>query len=260
MDGLQIRFAAPDDATAIAWLFCRSFSPEVAQLLTYGCKGAPEHIRRQVEAGIPNNESVYLVAESPQGVVGAVELRRSPGRHFLNYIAVSPACRGNRVGTTLFLKALKMAGAASGQLALDVLQDNEAALRWYTRLGFQTKSAADFVELATPGATVGPSGFLAGLPQADVCQECFGFSSFSLITADRTFAIGRIGDSWFRLTDRAAAGDPAILGALKLLDPARRVFAILPASSAPASQVVRILARTERMEMEIPALISSLSE
>jgi|ERR1039458_3029358 GNAT superfamily N-acetyltransferase len=259
MDSIQIRFAEPGDAAPIANLFSSSFRPDVARLLIYGCKGASGHIRMQLASGIPNAESAYFVAQTPGGIVGAAELRRQPNSLFLNYIAVHPGHRGQRVGAILFSAAVGMSGVSSGQIGLDVLHDNVRALQWYSRLGFATRTSTDFLELAPPsGADEGPA-YVSGLPQADVCQERFGFSRFNLITRTGTFSVGRIGDTWFRLTDLAAGENPAIFAALKLLDPGRRIFAVVPASSAPPAQVVRLLAKTYRMEAEIPHLVSALS-
>jgi ribosomal protein S18 acetylase RimI-like enzyme len=259
MGGIQIRFAEPRDAEQVAILFSDGFRPDFAQLLIYRCRGASEYIRMHLASGVPTAESAYFVAEAPGGIIGAAELRRHSNRLLLNYIGVHPGYRGQRVGAILLSAAVGMSGVSSGQIGLDVLHENVRALQWYGRLGFVTRTSAEFLELAPPsGVDEGPA-YVSGLPQADLCQERFGFSKFNLITRKGTFSVGRIGDTWFRLTDLAAIGDPAIFAALNLLDPGRRIFAVVPASSAPPAQVVRLLAKTHRMEAEIPHVMSSLS-
>jgi ribosomal protein S18 acetylase RimI-like enzyme len=259
MDGIQIRFAEPEDAAQIADLFASGFRPNVRQLLVYGCKGAAEYIRMQLASGIPAAESAYFVAQARHGIAGAVELRRSTHRLFLNYIAVDPSHCGQGVGAMLFSAALRMSGVSSGEFVLDVLHDNIRALQWYSRLGFMAGTSAEFVEVAPPGDLDEEPAYVSGLPQADLCQERFGFSKFDLITGQGTFSVGRIGDGWFRLTDSAAVASPAVFVALGLLDPGRRIFAVLPDSAAPPAQVVRFLAKTHRMAAEIPRLMSALS-
>ena len=259
MDGIQIRFAEPKDAAQIADLFCSAFRPDFAQLLIYGCRGASEYIRMQLAPGLAPAESAYFVAQARGDIIGAAELKRQSNRLLLNYISVHLGYRGQRVGVTLFSAALRMSGVNSGQIGLDVLHDNVSALQWYSRLGFATRTSAEFLELAPPSGVDKEPAYVSGLPQADLCQERFGFSKFNLITGKGTFSVGRIGDPWFRLTDLAAVGNPAIFAALNLLDPKRRIFAVVPASSAPLAQVVRLLAKTHRMEAEIPHLMSSLS-
>jgi ribosomal protein S18 acetylase RimI-like enzyme len=259
MDGIQIRFAEPRDAAPIADLFCSVFSPDVVRLLIYGCKGAPEYIRMQLASAVPIGESAYFVAQAADRIVGAVELRRQSKRLLLNYIAVQPGCRGQRVGANLFSAAVRMSSVHSGQIELDVLHDNAGAKRWYSRLGFATGASAEFIELAPPGEADEEPAYVSGLAQADLCQERFGFSQFSLITGKGTYSVGRIGDTWFRLTDPAAVRNPAIFAALNLLDPGRRIFAVVPESSVRPAQVVRLLAKTHRMAAEIPHLMSTLS-
>jgi ribosomal protein S18 acetylase RimI-like enzyme len=259
MNSIQVQAAQPSDAPDIANLFSSAFAPDVAQLLIHGCKGAPEHIRMQIAAGIPNAESAYFVALAPPRIVGAVELRRQANGLFLNYIAVHPGYRRQRVAATLLSAAVRMAGVNYGQIALDVLHDNLPALDWYRRLGFATTTSSEFLELAPPGSTENKPAYVSGLAQADLCHEKFGFSTFNLICGDGNFSVGRIGEKWFRLTALAAVGNASIFDALNLLDPARRVFAIVPACSAPPAQVVRLLAKTHRMETKICNLMASLS-
>jgi ribosomal protein S18 acetylase RimI-like enzyme len=260
MDNLQIRFGEPADAAQIADLFPRSSRPDVAQLLICGCKGASEYIRMQLAAGVRNAESAYFVAQGPGRIIGAVELRRRSNGLFLNHIAVHHNYRGQRVGAVLFSTAVTMSGVNSGQIGLDVFHDNVSALHWYSRLGFATTTSAEFIELAPPGGADEDPAYVSALPQADLCQERFGFSRFDLITGNGTFSVGRIGETWFRLIDLAAIGSPSVFATLKLLDPARRIFAIVPASSAPPAQVVRLLATAHRMGAEIAHLMSSLSD
>jgi len=260
MDDIHFQFAAPNDATQIANLFSESFSQEVAQLLLYGCRGASKYIRMHLAASLLKSESAYFVAKTTDNaVIAAAELRMQAKGLLLNYIAVHPSHRGKNIGGRLLSTALHMTGVNSGQIGLDVLHDNLRALEWYGRLGFETTTSVEFLELAPPSKEVDPA-YVSGLPQADLCQTQFGFSQFNLITSSGTFSVGRIGDAWFRLTDPIAVMNPAIFAALKLLDPERRIFAVVPAFTTPPAQVVRLLAKTHRMEAQIlcvKALLSS---
>ena len=73
------------------------------------------------------------------------------------------------------------------------------------------------------------------------------------------FSVGRIGESWFRLTEIAAIDDPTVFAALNQLDPKRGIFAVVPASSVPITRTIRRLARTHRMETDIDGLLTALS-
>jgi GNAT superfamily N-acetyltransferase len=259
MDDLQVRLAAPADAAQIVTLFCGGFRPQVAQLLIYGCSGAPEYIRMQLAPVVPHAESAFYVAQAAEHVVGAVEMRKQPESLFLNYIVVDPGHRGHGIGAVLLSTAVRMSGVCTGRIELDVLQDNARALSWYGRLGFATRASTDFVELAPPSREQDERVYVAGLPQADVCHERFGFSTFQLHTRTGVVTVGRIGEAWFRLTDPATVRNPSVFAALSRLDSRRRIFGVLPAASTPAAQIVRILAKTHRMDVEIPRLMAVLS-
>jgi len=259
MDGIQIRRAEQRDAAQMANLFSGGLSQDVVQLSIYGCEGAAMYIEQHIADSAYNPESAFFVAQLADEIVGAAELRRQPSRLFLNYIGVHPDHRGKGVGATLFSQAVSMSGVRSGQLELDVFQDNVRALRWYARLGFETRRSGEFVEIAPPCGADEPPIYVSGLPQADLSQERFGFSSFKLSTREGTLVVGRIGGAWFRLTDSAAILNPSVFTALNTLDPQRRIFAVVPASSVSPSQVVRVLAKTYRMEAEIAHVLSTLS-
>jgi ribosomal protein S18 acetylase RimI-like enzyme len=260
MDGIQVRFAEPRDAPQIADLFSRGFRADVAQLLVYGCRGASEYIRMQLASAVSTAESAYFVAQTANGIIGAAELRRQPDRLFLNYIAMDPSHRGQGVGAILLLAAVGMSGVSSGQIGLDVLHDNVRAQQWYCSLGFVTRTSTEFLEIAPPGGADVGAAYVSGLAQADLCQGRFGFSKFNLVTKKGTFSVGRIGDTWFRLTDLPALWDPEVFAALNLLDPGRRIFAVVPASSVSPAQVVRLLAKTHRMEAGIQHVMAFLSD
>jgi ribosomal protein S18 acetylase RimI-like enzyme len=259
MDRLAIQFAEPEDATEIVTLIGSSFRQEFLQLMIYGCRGASEYIRMQLGSTGLFADSIYFVARANGRTVGAAEFRRQADRLFLNYIVVAPGCRGQHVGAKLFWEAIRMSGWTAGQIELDVLQDNTSALRWYRRLGFDATRSTEFIELAPPPEPGGHPAYLTGLPQARVCQERFGFSAFHVATAAGTFSAGRIGDGWFRLTDVKAVRSRSVFAALNLLDPRRRIFAMVPASSVSAEQTVQVLATTHRMTAEIHKVMDSLS-
>jgi GNAT superfamily N-acetyltransferase len=257
---IEVQFAQPADAARIARLFAGGFRPEVTQLLVHGCHGAAEHIRMQLASAVLCVESAYFVARTSRGIMGAAELRRRTDGLFLNYIGVDPDYRGQRVGTALLSGALKLIGSVSGKIGLDVLHENTGAIGWYSRLGFSITASAEFIEIAPPDVTGDEFAYVSGLPQADLCHARFGFSTFHVTTGAGGFSVGRIGDAWFRLTDPAALASPAVFKTLSFLDPSRRVFAVVPASSAPSAQVVRILAATHRMETTIPRLLSLIDQ
>jgi ribosomal protein S18 acetylase RimI-like enzyme len=258
MDDFRIRRAEEKDAAQIAMLFCLGFRPEVAQLLIYGCKGAANYIRMQIASSGRSPESLYFTADTPGRVIAAVELRRAPDRLFLNYIGVHPDHHGKGIGTRLLAEAIKMSAERTGKICLDVFADNLRALEWYARLGFKVLQTSEFIEVIPSAPVMNGTAYLSDLPQADLCQERFGFSRFNLVTAQRGCSVGRIGDGWFRLNDSASLADPDVFSALRLLDPTRRIFTVVPWLSVPESPEGRLLTKSHRMEAEILRVLGSL--
>jgi len=162
------------------------------------------------------------------------------------------------MGTNLLAAALRMSDVGVGQISLDVFDDNAQALKWYGRLGFQIRQTSELIEIMPPMTPSEWRAYLSDLPQADLCQERFGFSRFNLVTVQRTWSIGRIGDGWFRLDDAAALGDASVFAALRALDPRRRIFAAVPQFSVAPTIEARLLATTHRMEAEISQVLHTI--
>lgn len=258
---VEVVRAQSSDARAIADLFAGSIDPNFVKLVPFGCVGAAEFIRR--ELSVPNSlsGSLYLVARERKVVIGAAEMRRSPNSLFLNNIAVCAKYRGKGTGAALLTAGIAVSDQKSGSIGLDSLEGNERVEEWYRQLGFVTQECTEFAEVCPPDQEADHSVWLSGLPQADLTQRQFGFSSFTVHSASSgPVSVGRIGSSWFRLTDPQTIRDPAIFRALQAFDPNRRFLAVLPASSLPPEQRLRVFATLRRMEAAIPQVLERLAE
>ena len=256
---VEVGRAQPSDARAIGELFAGSFDTDFIQLVPHGCFGAAEFIRMQITVPESVAESVYLVAREQKVVIGAAEMRRFSDGLFLNNIAVHPEHRGTGTGASLLAAGLALWDRKSGNVSLDSLEGNHRAENWYRRLGFVTKQCTEFAEVSPPRQTPVRSPWLSGLPQAELAQQQFGFSSFTIHTP-APVSVGRIGSSWFRLTDPEAVRDPAVFATLRSFDANRRFLAVMPAQVLPAEQRIRVLARLHRMEASIPPVLARLAE
>ena len=259
MKELRTGRAEPADAERIRQLFRSGFRPEVMQLLIYGQHGAAEYIRMQIARAGEPADTVYFVAHAAEAIAGAVEMRQQPDGCLLSYIAVDPEFRGQGIGSALLSTSIEMTGAR-GSIALDVLRDNAGARQWYGRLGFTGDVSREFVELAPPGGPDDGPVYVSGLPQADLSQARFGFSSFELIAREGTFRAGRMGAEWFRLTDPAAVRSPAVFAALAGWMPNGGFLRCFLGLSLNRAQILRSLATTIRLEMAIGDLMRALSQ
>lgn len=259
---IQVERALPSDARVIAELFASSFDANFLQLVPYGCFGAAEFIRMQMTVPDSVAESVYLVAREREVVIGAAELRRSSDGLFLNNIAVHQRHRGRGIGAALLAAGFTLLDTKVGNISLDSLEGNDRVEHWYGRLGFVISGYTEIAEVCPPLQPPGRSLWLSGFPQAELVQRQFGFSSFTILAPVSVgpIFVGRIGDSWFRLTNPEAVRDAAVFATLRALDANRRFLAVLPGAAMPAEQRIRSLAGLHRMDAGIPQVLQTLAQ
>ena len=239
-DAAEIHPARPEDAASMVRLVRAGFAAELHPLMIYGCRGAASFIRAQLAIPSRFADRQFTVARSLRDgtVVGCVDMVRADDRLFLSYIVTEPAYRGARLATRLLLAAVERARTPSHEtIALDVLRDNAVAREWYDRLAFDHASSTWWLEMPSAPvaeATEHTSVRVAGLAQADAVHASFGFSQFTLEIQGQCHTIGRLGDSWFRLSTAEALADRRVRDTLRALDPHRRVLAIVPVAAIPS--------------------------
>lgn len=248
---MNIRDAAPADAPAIARVLQSAFPPRTIELFIYGCAGIDRYIAAQIEAWPKGGDTAFTVAESDGAVAGFVELRVLPDRLFVNYIALADGARSSGLGPRLLEAAIaRTRRPHHARMGLDVLADNTGARRWYDALGFSEDSRTEWWRLPLPASSAEPAQVI-GLPQAAALQAAYGFSRVTVAGHD----IGLLGERWFRITDARVLSEGAAIAALRRLDPAREVLALVPPDTISAGDRVAI---THRMSAALDALGSAL--
>ena len=137
---ITIRRATPDDAPA----FVRLFSGPRALAGTMQVPYTSEESRRKRLAEAAQNGIYPLAAEVDGEVVGQLTLHTYPNtprrRHSGSLgIAVHDDWQGRGVGTALMSACIDLADNCLNltRLGLEVYTDNEAAIRLYTKFGFE---------------------------------------------------------------------------------------------------------------------------
>lgn len=158
---------------------------------------------------VPAAHDAVLVA----GDVGLVTLVRKSERIWrLEVLYVRPAARGGGVGGELLRAAAEHVQAQGGEmLALDVLESNDDARRFYDRLGFKTveRVLAAPVARLVGGAPSGPT-FGAVHVQTDDVEKVRRDAAKAL----RAEPDVRLGSGWVRVQSDATDADPARLRTL----------------------------------------------
>lgn len=261
-----VRPANPDDATQIAEVFRTSFDPDVLDLTHYSCRGAARYVREHLQHASPWNEVVFTVAGAEDALIGACELRRNTTGLLLNYIAIRSEQRSQGTARGLLLESLIRfsTGRPDETFELDVWSHNHAALGWYRRLGLQSVSSYALYEVVPRGSNTPapsdratPSVSVQGVAQSEVLHAAFGFSELHVRTANGEYSVGRLGDRWYRLLQRQAAEDTALVGFLRSLEPASGVF--LMARPPIRETAWRLLVRGERMAAPLKSVIARLA-
>lgn len=265
MSTLEIRRARPGDAAAIAGVISAGFEPVLLDAMIYGCRGIAGYIEAALATPYVLADRRFTVASLDGLVVGCVELRRAGTSVVLNCIAVAPELRGRQVGAALLQRAL-VDGEHSHDalLLLDVFQHNSVAAGWYERLGFVDTGGSEWWEtpLLPPSEPLQPVTIVLDLPQADASQSLFGFSQFRVMCGDTVLHVGRLGTTWFRVTDAAAADHGQLHAILGALEPTRRLLAVLPVGGLPESRQrgSRLVARTRRLACPIGVVGRKLAD
>jgi ribosomal protein S18 acetylase RimI-like enzyme len=256
-----IRAAIVRDAAQIVAVVREGFTADQLQLFVYGCDGIERFLKCELELPPHLSAGVYLVAEQDGAIAGCAQFLSGSSPLFLNYISVLSRHRGRGIGAALLVDGIARFSNGADSLSLDVFSVNSRAQQWYSQLGLSKTDQTDYLEVETLQRSTG-NFRVDGWAQAEVCQDAFTFSSFTVTTQIGCHLIGRLGSRWFRITNASALADPGVWSALRTIDPARRILALIdPSGMCDDAQLeMRRLASTVRLSGALPTVRARLSE
>jgi RimJ/RimL family protein N-acetyltransferase len=161
MTAMQTRRAWPDDASAVAGVYVRSWRVAFAGLVPQQYLDAMDPSREESEwktriAETRWPSSGVVVAETEAGIVGFASFgpsQETPDIAEIGTLYAMPEVWGTGTGKQLMLATLTTLGQADyTQATLWVLEDNERARRFYEAAGWRADGAA--VEDTTGGASL----------------------------------------------------------------------------------------------------------
>jgi ribosomal protein S18 acetylase RimI-like enzyme len=226
---MEIRYAVPADAKAIVSLTEAGFRKELLNAMIYGCNGVTGFLERQISIPLEIADTVYIIAESDDVVVGFVEFRIYSDSVFLNYIGTSPQARHKGLATKLLGQGLLMVRTKHHKrMSLDVFRDNIVAQSWYEKLGFTAEYNAGWYKLAQEEIDDSNNlqGRVSGYSQSNLCYDEFGFSQFNITTAKGSYSVGMLGQEWFRVTQSELLFDASALFCLNSIDINRSILGL----------------------------------
>ncbi len=231
----RVRVARAGDERAIVALIRDGFDVCVRERIIYGCPGAESWVAERLGPAA-GGDRAFTVADAGDSVVGVVDLQRADEVAFLSYVATDPRARGQGIAARLLAAALDRAAEEGARaFALDVFAHNAVARAWYARLGMVAEGQSVWIELAPRATRRRPTHLVvADRDAADAHHRRYGFSQLRVRSARGEYAVGRLGERWFRLTSPDALRDAELLDGLVDLDPRRSVFAIVPRGAAAA--------------------------
>ena len=226
---MKIRFAQLADAQEITLLTKAGFTKELLSAMIYGCSGIDDFLKSQISIPLGIADTVYIVAESDGVVVGFVEFRIYVESIFLNYIGISPLIRQQGLASKLLRQAVLLVRNKHHKImSLDVFSDNIVAKKWYEKLGFTAEFNTGWYKIsqAINGDKDVEQAKVSGFTQARLCYKKFGFSQFTITTNSGSYAVGMLGQEWFRVTQIQLLSDAAALSCLNSIDSDRNILGL----------------------------------
>jgi ribosomal protein S18 acetylase RimI-like enzyme len=257
---MVIRFANCQDAHGIAALAASGFKDEVSGAMIYGADGIENYLKSQLSIESNINDSVYIVAEDVNVIVGFVEFKNGFDCLFLNFIGISSLLRNKGIAKKLLKQSFFMARSINHKkISLDVFSDNQIAKNWYVNLGFTPEYTTNWYKIKQIEKCRDFIARVSGYSQSKICYSNFGFSQFTLNTVANTYSIGVLGGKWFRVTQPEFLNDKDGLACLSSIDPNRYILGlfrddiqqVLPSHSVLFCSSIRMNLEIEAFEKNI---------
>lgn len=223
---VQFRNIRPSDCSEVARLHLAVFPASDIRYTIYGCEGITRYLQALTRLEGIRTADVLLGAWEGDILVGYAHCKALTDTWHLNYIAVRPEYRGHKIGKELMRRWVKMGkGRSYKEVSLDVAHDNDQAIAWYRRSGL-VETERQHIYSTTVTAPVSGQINTEGLEvmdweSAEAWQIAYGFSRFRVRYGEQCWTVGRLGNEFFRVTQRL---EPPLEKALFQLDASRQVL------------------------------------
>lgn len=235
--GVVIRRAKDTDAESIFALKRYAFGDRFLLYTIYQAQQSINMLRSILE------RDRFVVIEVDADIAGYYHAVRKEDSLLLNYIVTAEEYRGSRFGTMLFENFTDSAKDDDcAALELDVFASNSSAIRWYSRLGFNTIrelyiSRLQMTDiLPSLNKPVVPSGELASA----LNEECrLGCSKICCMQSENRLEVGLIAGHTCKLLNHHGLSEDEAMRAITALFPERQY--LIRVSSEPPRALPSLL-------------------
>ena len=212
------RGATPEDADLIVSMI-RSGVMQIREGLLertiYACDGYGVYLRDLIQSRGSGEHTVFYVHTVDGAVAGSAEFRERPDMLFANSLFVLPEYRNRFINCRLLAAGASSFTGTSVPFVMDVLDTNLRVLRAYLSLGAVAVDESVWLEADLDERLGRAKPRLSRLAEARIIHERYGFSSFTALTGSGEYAIGCMGDRYFRSTSLGLLCDREALGMLR---------------------------------------------
>lgn len=225
-----IRKAKEIDSKKIIDIIQSSLSKDKLNKMTYGTEKASIYLNTLIACKL-NTEYIMFVYETKDEVIGYIEYRILENKAHINYIFIDANYTKQKVGTELLIQTIKLLPSNIKYIELNVFEDNNIALKWYQKIGFEKTNEIIIIEKHIPQNYSQPKEnqpIILNYPQYINNYNSYGFSEMKIKINSEIFNIDFLGKEYFRVLDINLLKNEKYLNSLKSIDNNRKIFSILP--------------------------------
>jgi hypothetical protein len=192
----------------------------------YACGGYGAYLHDLIQSRGSGEHTAFYVHTVDGAVAGSAEFREHPDALFANSLFVLPEFRNRFINCELLAAGTSSYSQTKVPVLMDVLDTNLRVLRGYLSFGAVAVDENVWLEADLDERLGRVKPRFSGLAESKIIHRRYGFSRFTALTASGEYAIGCMGDRYFRSTSLGLLGDREALSMLRELEGGRKVLCL----------------------------------
>ena len=235
MSNLDLIFerARAGDGGRVAKLMASVETPSLLKFTIWSSPQASTYIEDLIAGECPEIAAEFHILRRDGEIAVALYLRLVDGAIFVDNVYADEAARKQQLTNLLIYSGLidYSQRHPSDTAAFDAFEFDRTIRAWHRYLGGKEHSRRTWWHLPLPPGSeeYTADSEVIGFKEAEGRHQRWGFSQFQVVTSQGRYSVGRLPESYFRLTEPAGATDLSLCRTLAKLDPSRTLFVIGPA-------------------------------